>query len=350
MKLYHDSGSIDWRQWDGATSQAFTTFTDYSNYGLRAQEHFHLKGRTELVVGFDHDRYGGSTTEQRSATSSVFPRLLLRNDGAYAMVARTFGASTEITPSVGVRYTDSADFGGEWGGQAGLVVRRSGTELHANVARSFNLPGVYTAVMYDQWGRGDGWKGLEAEKLVHAELGVARQVSTTTRLQLTAFQDHVTNALRFVPPPPPPPMFANLGEYTVRGVEAVLSMAASSTVAVYAAATYVDPNPRTVPNTPQWSLVSGLTWLPLDSSAPERRCRVGRLPGRPQSPVRGDPGVDRQLLPAQLQGGLWALRRIIAFDRGLRGLGRTSPGTDYEYRPGYPAPGRVLSGGLDVRF
>lgn len=349
VKLYHDSGSIDWLQWNATTKQSFTTLTDFSSAGLHAQESFRLAGRTELVVGFDHDRYGGSTTELRPASSSVFPELMLRNDGAYAMVARTFGGSTEITPSVGVRYTESADFGGNWGGQAGLVVRRGDTELHANLARAVNLPGVYTAVMYGQWHRGDTWKDLEAERLDHAELGISQRLSGATRVQLTVFDDHVTSALRFVPPPPPPPMFANVGDYTVRGAEASVSTAPSQTVAVFAGATYLDPTPSTVPNAPKWSLVSGLSWLPvervrlnLDAEWVDTQAVLNPRYASSQT------WIDSYFLLNLKAGYRLSLGPSLTAEVYLAGENLT--GSEYEYRPGYPAPGRMLSGGLDVRF
>ena len=349
LKLYYDNGSIDWLQWDAAKRQSFTTLTDFSSYGLHAQESFRFADRTELVAGFDRDTYGGSTAEQRPSSSSAFPELMLRNDGAYAMVARTFGDSTELTPSVGVRYTDSADFGGNWGGQAGFVVRHAGTELHANLARAFNLPGVYAAVMYGQWGRGDTWKDLEAERLDHAELGISQRVSSATRVQLTVFADHVTDALRFVPPPPPPPMFANLGDYTVRGAEASVSIAPSQKVAVFVGATYLDPSPSTVPNAPKWSLVSGLSWLPVERV----RLNVDAEWVDTQAVLNprfssSQAWIDSYFLLNLKAGYRLSLGPSLTTEIYLAGENLT--GSEYEYRTGYPAPGRVLSGGLDVRF
>jgi len=349
LKVYSDSGSIDWLQWDAAKSQSFTTLTDFSSCGLHLQETFRLEGRTELVAGYDHDTYGGSSTEQHSTYSSVFPELMLHNNGAYAMVAKTFGDTTLITPSLGVRYTGSSDFGGNWGGQAGLVVKRGNTELHANFARAFNLPGVYAAAMYSQWHRGDTWKDLEAERLDHWELGVSQQLSGATRLQLTVFDDHVTNALRFVPPPPPPPVFANIGDYTIRGAEASVSVAPSQSIAVFGGVTYLDPNPTDVPNAPKWSLVSGLSWLPVE------RVRLNVDAEWVDTQAVLNPRfsstqtwIDNYFL-VNLKAG-YQLSLGSSARAELYVAGENLTGSEYEYRPGYPAPGRVLSGGLELRF
>lgn len=349
LKVYRNSGSIDWLQWDAAKSQAFVTLTDYSSFGLHAQETFRFAGRMELVTGFDHDTYGGSTTERRPTSSSAFPELMLHNNAAYAMVVKTFGDATEITPSVGVRYTNSADFGGHWGGQAGVVVRRGGTELHANLARSFNLPGVYVAVMYSQWRRGDTWKDLQAERLDHAELGVSQRLSSATRVQLTVFNDRVSDTLRFVPPPPPPPIFANIGDYTIRGAETSVSVATSRSVAVFAGATYLDANPSDVPNAPQWSLVSGLSWLPVE------RVRLNLDAEWVDTQAVLNPRysssqlwVDSYFLLNLKAGCQLPLRSSVRAELYVAGENLTD--SEYEYRPGYPAPGRALSAGLELWF
>lgn len=349
LKLYRDSGSIDWLQWDAARRHAFTTLTDFSSYGLHLQESVRLGGRTELVVGLDHDTHGGSTTEWRPTSTFAFPELMLHNNAGYAMVARTFGTTTEITPSIGVRYTDSADFGGHWGGQAGLVVRRGGTELHANLARAFNLPGVYTAVMYSQWNRGDTWKDLEAERLDHAELGVSQQLSGATRVQLTVFRDQVSDALRFVPPPPPPPMFANLGAYTIRGAEAALRIAPRESLALFVGATYLDPRPFTVPNAPRWSLVSGLSWLPIERV----RLNLDAEWVDTQAVLNPRYASSQTWIDSYALLNLKAGYRLPLGSRAAAELyvaGENLTGSEYEYRPGYPAPGRVLSAGLELWF
>lgn len=352
VKLYYDSGRITWRQWDATKLQPFTEFTDYESYGLHAQEDFHLEGRTEVVVGFDHDRYGGSDKNTYPAgkpLGSFFPQLLLRTDGAYALVARTFGTSTEITPSLGVRYTDSSDFGGNWGGQAGLVVRRGITELHANYAHAFNLPGVYAAVMYSQWGGGDRWQDLKPERIDHVEVGISQLVASAVRLGFTVFDDHATDALVFVPPPPPPPIFANIGAYTISGAEATVSVTPSPKAAFFAGATFLEPKPRTVPNAPRWSLAFGASWLPVE----RLRLNADAEWVDTQAVLNPRFSTSQNWIASYFLLNLKAAYRLPVGSSVLSDLflaGENLTGSAYEYRPGYPAPGRVLSGGVDVRF
>lgn len=349
LKLYRHAGEIDWRQWDGGQRHAFTTVTDFSASGVRLREELQLPGRTLVTLGLDHDRYGGSVVERRPTFSLAFSRLLMRTTAGYAMAARTFGSRVEITPSLGLRYMDTADFGNQWGGQAGVLLRRGATEVHANLARAVNLPGVYTAVMFSRWGRGEGWRDLEAEVLRHMEMGVGRQFGETLRLQLVAFADRVTEALRFVPPPPTPPTFANLGRYTVRGAEASATWRASEQAAFFAGVTYLDPDPADVPNAPRWALVAGASWVPwervrvhLDGQWVDSQYVLNPRYATRQTPIEGYALVNVK--------GSYAVLSRAAGRVGLFMAVENLVNENYQYRPGYPAPGRMVTGGLEVKF
>ena len=349
VKLYRHEGDIDWRQWDGARRHAFTTLTAFESYGVRARQNLRLENRTEVVMGFDHDRYGGSTSEIRPTGTLPFERLLLRATAAYAMAARTFGSTAEVTPSLGVRWTDTADFGGVWGGQAGVVLRRGATEVHANWARAVNLPGVYTAVMFQRWGRGESWRELQPEVLRHAEVGVGQRLSDGVRVQMVVFSDRVSDALRFVPPAPPPPAFANLGSYSVRGAEASATVQARERLALFGGFSYLDPDPTDVPNAPRWALVSGVSWAPwgalrfnLDAQWVDSQAVLNPRYATSQARIRSY-GLVNCKASYRLVAGAAARAELFLIAENLLGA-------DYEYRPGYPAPGRVASAGVEVRF
>jgi iron complex outermembrane receptor protein len=349
LKLYSSNGDISWLQWDGSRRQAFTTDTDFVSYGVRWQESLALPREIQVVMGLDLDRYGGGVRERRPASTFFFPRLMFRNSSAYAMVAKTFGQEVKITPSFGVRYTDSSAFGGKWGEQAGLVVRAKASELHANFAEAFNFPGVYAAVMYQQWGRGQSWRDLEAEELRHWEVGFTQGFGENMSLGLTAFQDRVRNALRFVPPPPPPPAWANLGSYRIRGLEAVAHATPWSKLALFLGATVLRPEPKDVPNAPRWSWTTGISWLPLErlrlNLDAERVARQAVLNPRFASNQKWIASFSLVNLKASygLNLSSWVLAEIWVAAENLLDA-------NYELRPGYPAPGRVVMGGLEVRF
>lgn len=348
LKMFQDRGRIDWWQWDASAAQSFLEVGRFESFGVHARESVRLAERTEVVAGFDHDRYGGSDRDEYPSRTTSFPKLLMRTDGGYVMVSRRFGTDVEIVPSAGARYTDSADFGGNWGGQAGLVVRWGANEAHANVARAFNLPGVWTAVMYAQWHRGSSWRNLRPELDDHAELGVAHTLPLG-RVALTVFSDRVTDALRFVPPPPPPPSFENIGAYTVQGAELTAQLTPHPALAVFGGVTYLDTTPADVPNSPRWSLVAGASWSPLPS------LRLNADAERIDSQTVLNPRfataqarIDGYFLLNMKASYRVPLARAVVSEVFVAGENVT--GTRYEYRPGYPMPRATFSAGVDVRF
>jgi iron complex outermembrane receptor protein len=348
VKLYLEDGAIDWLQWDGAAQHAFTTLTDYRNWGARVRQAFVPWTDGELTVGFDHDRYGGAVDEVRPTGARSVPRVTFENTAGYAMVSHRFSGTTEVIPSVGVRFNSSADFGGNWGGQAGLVVRRGATELHANVARAFNLPGVWVAVNYELWGLGDSYRDLVAERLERAEVGIGQQFGPALRLELDLYRDRVRDALRFDAPPPPPPTFVNLGSYTVTGAEARLTAQASDRFTVFVGGTFLDTDPDDVPNAPRWSWVGGAnlvfagSWqASVDASWVDEQEVLNPRYAASQATVESYVLINARLAYRLLLGQQPAEIFV---------AGENLSDSEYEVRPGYPMPGRSLFGGFTLQF
>lgn len=348
VKVYFEDGAIDWLQWDGATRSPFTTLTDYRNWGARVRQSFVPWSGGDLVVGFEHDRYGGEVEEIRTAMRRYVPRITFENTAGYALISQRFEGALEVIPSAGVRFNSSSEYGGDWGGQAGVVVRRGATEMHANFATAYNLPGVWTAVNYAMWGQGNTYRELLPERLEHAEIGVAHQVSAAVRIELDAYRDRVDDALRFDPPPPPPPAFVNLGSYSVVGAEATLTAQPSERVALFTGVTWLTTDPSDVPNAPRWALVGGANlvfgrgWrLSADASWVDEQEVLNPRYARTQTRV-GSYFLLNGRLTRRLARGTVPVEVFVG--------GENLSDTDYEVRPGYPMPGRSFTAGLNVAF
>jgi iron complex outermembrane receptor protein len=351
VKLYYDAADADWLQWDAAADARFTTVTRSTNYGVRLHETVVPWTGGELVLGLDHDVYGGETYEARPAGDGPRTDLHFRNTAPYAMLSHVFGDEVTVTPSVGVRYNDSRYFGGEWGGQAGLKVGFGGNAVYANYAHAFNLPGVYAAVLYGGWGRGDQWQDLEAETVDHVEVGWLAAVTDRVQLDVSLYRDEVSNAIRFVPPPPPPPLFANIGEYDVQGVEVSLQAQINQRLALFLGGTFNDPDPADVPNLPRTTAVAGMSYsaasawrLNVDLEWVDDRYVLNPRFAPGQAHVDGHLVVDGRLgLPIRWLG-------LGGMDGEIFVSGQNLGDERYEYRPGYPMPGRTVNVGLDVSF
>jgi outer membrane receptor protein involved in Fe transport len=350
IKLYYDDLSADWRQWDGVAGERFNAITDSRNYGVRIRETVAPWAGGELVLGIDHELYGGGFVEARESGDRSATDLDFRNTAPYLMLSQVFGAELTVTPSVGVRYNDSRFFGGEWGGQAGVKIGFAGHAVYANYAHAFNLPGVYAAVLYGGWGRGDQWQELEAETVDHLELGWLAALSNTVRLDVSVFRDEVEDAIRFVPPPPPPPQFANIGAYDVQGIEISLQAELSERLGLFIGGTYNDPDPIDVPNLPETTAVAGLSYtarsawrLNLDAQWVDDRYVLNPrfAPGQARVDgyllVNGRAGIPLRWLGLGVDGEIFV-------------AGENLGDEDYEYRIGYPMPGRSWNLGVDLGF
>lgn len=347
VKLYVDDGASDWLQWDTGSASSFRTLSDWTNWGLKARDAFAVLGRGELTVGLDVDSYGGTSREVRPSGEAPLGDFRFRNVAPYAALSYTFGGKVKVTPSAGVRYNDSKDFGGAWGTQAGVTLSSSLGEAHARYARAFNLPGVWAAAFYQGYGRGDQWKELGEERMDHWELGLSPRLGSKATLDVTLFHDDVSDALRFVPPPPPPPRWANTGAYRARGFDVSLSVEPHPALGFYAGAAFTETTPAGVPFTPRWTFsggaVAAVSAFRLAADAQwvdERAAGNLRFPGPTAT-------VDAYfLLNAKLSARL---------DRVVPGLeawlaGENLTGSDYAYRPGYPMPGASASLGAGLRF
>jgi iron complex outermembrane receptor protein len=347
LKLYVDDGSIDWLQWDAAKLEGFSTLTDWKNYGLKAQERFAVLGGGEVTVGFDVDAYGGRSREEWPVGPKPLGDFRFRNTAAYAGYQHTFGDRVRITPSAGVRYTDSRDFGGQWGGQAGVGVSGGFGQAHLRWAHAFNLPGVWTAAFYQGYGRGEEWLSLEPERMDHFELGYTRAFGARARVDFVLFRDDVENALRFVAPPPPPPSFANTGSYRASGVEASFTLEPLAGLCLMAGLTGMDTNPSEIPYAP------GATWI---AGAVYAR---GRLRVSLDAQRVGETWVGNLRYPAPLKAvdPFFLLNGRVGWRLGekARGAevyvaGENLTDSAYQYRPGYPMPGGSLMGGVAWGF
>ncbi|MCS7182340.1 MAG: TonB-dependent receptor, partial [Thermoanaerobaculum sp.] len=347
LKVYLQNGDIHWRQWDGSRRQAFVTFTDFVSRGVRWQERWRGPQGLSVAFGVDYDQYGGATQERRPTNTFTFSRTLLTNTSAYVLVGTRWGEKVQVEPSAGLRLLDSRQFGGEWGGQAGVVVSFGASRLYLRASRGFNLPGLYTAVFFRRWNQPRSFEELEPERMEHWEGGYQWRRDAFS-LTLSLFDEKVSHALRFRAIPPPP-IFVNVGSYRVRGGELFLQWQPLPQWALTGAYSIMDPEPETVPNAPKWSGALGVTWTPTDwlrfSADGLRMAR--RMVLNPRYSSSG-PWV-----PAfTTLNGMVALRLYSSAGRSweLFLSGENVTGERFYYQPNYPGPSRQWMGGISARF
>lgn len=357
IKIYYDDMWAKWEQWDTANG-AFDHYPKTDNAGIRLQEKLHLWEGGEWTLGLDHDYQTGRVKEEYETTpanSYRTDRYIFRNTAAYTMLSQDIKLDdVVITPSAGVRYNDSKYFDDCFGSQAGVKVAFGQTTVYGNWSQSFNYPGVYAALFGEQiWGflpaaKHDDWKELDAEQIDHFEIGVSHTFSEYLKVDLSLFKDEVSDGFRIVTPPP---HFAEIGEYSIKGVEAMLTVMPTETFEWSIGVTGMDADPDDTPNAPPWSVSSGIAWRPMERLILNADAQYVDdhwvINSRKEATVQEEVAefiilnarAEYRLTPDDARTDM----RVFAYLENITD-------EDYEYQPGYPMPGFSVSAGLDVRF
>jgi iron complex outermembrane receptor protein len=355
LKVYYDDGHIRWKQWDAGVNEAFNTNTDWNNYGIRAQERLSLWTSGEVILGYDHDVYGGKAEEVRPTKVKSLKDTHFYNSAPYIDVRHTFTFEKEfqITPSVGARYNMSKYFGDFFGPEAGLKVHYKDTELYARYAKGFNLPGVYTVFFYElNFGQGDKWKDLKPEKIDHYEIGGSQKITRWLKADLALFYDSGKDRLIFKAPPP---HFENLEKYRTKGIEATATVTPWANFECFVGGTYLSASPSNLPYAPKVTLSGGISYALWDKIFinADTTYVSSRFVSDPRFPVSNPEKVGSYYL---VNGKISYRIKPIPYvpykkaEAEIFLAGENLTNVHYEYLPGYPMPGITVMGGIGLKF
>jgi len=348
FKIFFDDGVARWRQWDAGSRVSFNSNTDWENSGVRLEERLRPWQGGELVLGYDYLHYGGKFEEVRPTRTIRLEDTYFYNSAPYLALSQVFGETFQVIPSAGIRYNMSRYFDDEVGWQTGVVMRYRDTELHAQYAHGFNLPGVYVVYQYQIWNQGQNWKNLKAETVDHYEIGVSQKLTPWLKGDLTFFGDYGKDRLVFKAPPP---RFENLADYHTRGFEATITLTPLKNLEFFAGGTFLRASPRDLPYTPETTLTAGLAYsfwerflLNVDAQyVAERYVSNPRFPTATPGKVS-----DYYLVNSKLTYRLTPKNAPLQSQVYLAGENLTDK--NYEYLPGYPAPGITILGGVNLSF
>lgn len=347
VKVYYDDGVVRWRQYDSSKSQVFYSNTDWVTKGLKLEEKLHLWDNGEIIAGYDYIRYGGEFEEVRPTGTKTLDETFFYNSAPYLAVNHTFGKELKVIPSAGIRYNDSKYFGSDIGWQTGVVMRYKSTELHAQYAQGFNLPGVYVVFNYTaNFNQGDRWKELDPEKIKHYEVGVSHSFNAWLSGDITLFWDYGNDRLIFQAPPP---RFENLENYHTRGVETTVTLTPGKDLDIFLGGTFLKSSPDDLPYAPETTLSAGLNFRPFNRLQinMDGQYVSSRYASNPRYPTANPDQVDAySLLNAKVS------YRMTPKNSPFQGTvflsGENLLDENYEYLKGYPAPGTTVMAGFTV--
>ncbi len=349
--MYYDDGFINWEQWDYSIEEGFDTDTDWNNYGVRYKGSVKFAGEGRLIFGYDHDIYGGGYKEiGEEAIRVEKEQEYFSNTGPYLSALYVFGDTFRLTPSLGVRYTENSEFGGETAPQFGLTAEYKQTRVHGFASRGFNFPGLYSRFMTENWGGGGDWTSLNPERVDHWEIGATQYIGKNFRLNLTYFKEKGEDLLVFLPPPPPPPSFDNIEEFEISGAEAAAALTFGERADVFLGGTVIDNEPSDLPNSPEYTATAGVGLKLMENL---KLYIDGQWVGERYNYNPRFPGVRTLLDPykvfnARVDYHLPFFKE--SFGAGFWLSAENITDEEYEYKPGYPMPGPVVTGGLDISF
>jgi len=354
IKFYYEDGWAKWEQWDGKKGESKDHYPLWDNYGIQAQENLSLWEGNKLTLGTDWDVATGKAEDvyPDGDVENYIDRREFQKLGPYARLSQTFGETVKVTPSVGIRYTDTRHFGDDFMYQAGVVANYKDTEVYANYANAKNYPGIYTVMFYENFwsfmGNPNGWQDISPEELDHYELGISHKFSENMNIDVSYFQDKVKNKFLIVAPPP---TFENIGSYTSEGVETTLTYYPVDNLDIFLGGSFNDTDPADIPNAPEWTGSMGLEYrmtdrftVNLDAEYVDSHFVVNtRSAAKPQEKVD-----DHLLANARLSYKLMSpeARTQTEVYVSVKNIADVK----YEYQPGYPMPGTTWMTGLKLTF
>ncbi len=371
IKLYQNQGH------NNLTNDAnWGTFdSGFKMSGVRWKEEFSPWANGKFTGGIDQERVSGSITGPHVgspvgtpfgfgvAGSADIPAFDVTS--AFAGISHNFDMSNGwiMQPSLGVRAYSSNHYASKTSPNAGVSLISDRVTIYANYTNGILYPGAETYTLTRAipmaFAANNGWNNLAPTEDQHTEVGAKFDLSATTHVDVSAFQDKIKNryiwsgfmtGAGLLPGGiPASGVWSNtFPAYSVNGIEASIRQKIAANWSVFGGLT---------------SLHSSLNNLPY---APSTAISLG---------VNGEISGYRLAFDAQHQSSMYSLTQDrgtfapnqvgaftvanakVAYPTASLGKGgeiylaiNNLFGANYEYNAGYPMPGRNFRIGLVAGF
>ncbi len=353
VKCFANSGQGAWR---GQQPPDGDTISAFSVWGLQVQETLTPWEGGELRLGLDWESTDGEVDfTKANGDKSSWEGDSFQVLSPSAAISHTFGDPSAwfLTPSAGMRLVQHSSLGARTAPHAGIVAGYGPTQIHTRYSRGILFPGLEVQVFSQAVlpALGQSWKKLAPEVLDHFEIGLRHDFGTVARAEVALFRDRGQDRYVVVPAPPFPPRYANVEDFTIRGVELALTLWPTDALSLFGSAAFLDTDPNDLPYAPHTSLSFGTTWqflehwrLSLDGQH-VASMTVGSQARRAY--VENTKEVDAATVINARLGYGWGWEQLhgeifVAVENLFD--------ADYEFQPGYPMPGTTALVGLDLRF
>lgn len=358
VKVYRSSGEGDWLNDPLGGGLFEDAYYHFLFYGVKAAQTIHLPAGLDLLAGVDWDyTEGWSDTDYSDGSSDSWDKHHFDLLSPYAALNWTIGSRDGwyAVPSAGVRYYEHSVYDSETAPHAGLIVGYRDTEMHVGYSKGVVYPGLEVVYMSQKVipMLKDSWKDLDAETTNHYEAGVRQKIGDIALVECTFFYDDGHDRYAIVPPPPPPPTYSNIEDFTIKGIEASVSLNPLRDLSLFAGLTYLDTDPSDLPYAPHTTVNGGLVYcfldgfrLSVDGSWMSEMYVHSQV--RKKGAVNSDE-VDSYFL-ANTKLSYTFTPESQGYEATVYVAGENITDEDYEYLPGYPMPGINFMLGASITF
>lgn len=363
FKVYANKGKNDIAQ--DANWGTFNSSFDMS--GLRWKEQVTPWQGGELVAGIDYDAISGSISGPHVGSAVGTPGGFnvagsadiptFRVTSPFIGINQKFNLANGwvLQPSVGVRSYQSNVYASKSAPNAGLSLMGENLTVYANYSEGILYPGAetysLTRALPMAFTANNGWNTLSPEKNKHTEIGAKWDVTPTTHLDVSLFQDDVSK--RYVwsgfNGGATGVWSNNFPDYKTRGAEASVRQDIGADWVVFAGVTHLDTSVSKVPFAPKMAYSAG-------ANGKVANFRVA-FDAQHQTKMYSQTW-DRSLTGSndEVKGFTVANLRIAYPLPSLGKKGEVFVSANnlfnaaYEYNAGYPMPGRNYRVGLNASF
>lgn len=262
LRFYTNTGNGNLNN-DLKTGGYGNNFNAFTMQGFRFKEEISAwKGGT-VLFGVDYDQSYGSVTSTPLAWGSnqLGTTTTKTTLPTYKMTSPYIGISQLIAindhwalqPSAGIRNYQNNQYQSKNAPYAGLSLISNQVTLFANASKGINYPGLegpaLAASTSANWNQ--SWKNLSPEEMNHLEVGGKFFLDKKTRMDLSLFQDAISNRYRFTETWPNG-TWSNYGQYTIKGTELAIQREIMPELTIYGGWTYLNNNStQNLPYVPQ---------------------------------------------------------------------------------------------------
>jgi iron complex outermembrane receptor protein len=273
--INNDNGQGGW----GTENNPFTM------QGFRWKENITPWSGGNLVAGLDYDTTYGSVTQTSPAAAFPFfpgdptpvnPPTVKTNlptfklTSPYVGLSHNFrlGDAWSLQPSAGVRTYQNNYYASKTAPYGGISLISDAVTLFANASKGINYPGLEgpamnaaNAVWAKRFGAtaNNSWANLSPEEMNHLEFGGKFYPDKKSRIDLSLFQDTISNRYTFTETAPLV-NWVTVGQYTTKGVELSGQREIIPEVTGFLGWTYLNNNSTTsLPYMPQNAFNAAIT-------------------------------------------------------------------------------------------